>query len=415
MGMAHDFIRNMVARSSYCAESRYRGRGGQVFYWRSSLTATILFFLQNGQGLNLLSYSTTIRSPKILDEATWRTAAREHRNAVLTLLQPGFVKSTNRDHKTHDEQLVLDRQNPIYNFIADYYGFKGSKGVKRLLRWSPGPNTTMLNGVQESDLAETLPLRGMVTYEASSSSATNGGTATYDPKALQNVAAIPFIRCQQVLRQTLSAEPILFCYGLHEWAMQYSTGTDSSDNDDDDDDDTPDDGVVHHYQPHLPRRVSPSVIRKTVERQGVHCTHTQAMQYFTPDALKLNVYPKFQRTNQLQWEQPACVHAQMDLLQYACRLQPFCDADLFREILSIVLEARKLDVAASPYDASSYGLAPVPVETAEGRSLYRKRQAELMEQAQPLRQLLLDQYDCFIEAAFSPLEIEAALQQVQQS
>jgi hypothetical protein len=45
-------------------------------------------------------------------------------------------------------------------------------------------------------------------------------------------------------------------------------------------------------------------------------------------------------------------------------------------------------------------------------ALYRKRQTDLMERAQLLRQHLLDQYDCFIEAAFAPQDIENVRQQV---
>jgi hypothetical protein len=61
---------------------------------------------------------------------------------------------------------------------------------------------------------------------------------------------------------------------------------------------------------------------------------------------------------------------------------------------------------------TNYGLVPMPVETPDGRTLYRKRQTELMERAQLLRPHLLDQNDCFIEAAFAPDDIENARQQV---
>jgi hypothetical protein len=387
----------------------------------------------------------------LLAETVWRTAAVAHRTAVLELLQPGLVVVVVDDQQqqqqpTNEPCRILDRQNPIYNFLVDYYGFKGAKGVKRLLRWSPGgpsssiATTTVLQGAQESDFAETLPLRGLTSYEPTTTASTDGvgggggGTATYHPVSLQHAAAVPFVRYRQVLHQTLSAEPVMFCYGLHEWAMQYDKYSIDNDDDDHDHNDDGKDGststnsasgdhehddavVVRHYQPHLPRRVSAKIIRETVERRGVHCTHVDAIKYFTKDALPLNMYPisvSNRSHEQLQWEQPACVHAHMDLLQYATRLQPFLDAKLFRNILALCLDARRLDVAASPYDATSYGLIPVPIETSEGRTLYRKRQTELMERAQPLRQQLLDQYDCFIEAAFAPHDIENARQQVLQ-
>lgn len=305
-----------------------------------------------------------------LAESTWRAAALEHRTILLEWLTPGF------DHR--QQQTTFDRHNPIYNFLSDYYGFKGSKGVRRLLRWSPGPTSCVLEGVKESDFADTLPLRGLSSY--------HGTTAVYDPVALQSTNPAPFLWYRNVLSKTLNAEPILHCYGLHEWAMQYGDS-------------------VHHYQSLTPR-VSPDIIRRTVERKGIHCTHIDALQYFTKDALPLNIHSQYNRQDQLHWEQPACVHAQMDLLQYGMRLQPFISARLMRDILSVVLEARKLDVAASPYDATPFGLSPVPVETAYGRKLYRKRQREIMECAQPLRNELLASYDAFIHKAFSPEDVQ---------
>jgi hypothetical protein len=404
---------------------------------------------------------------RVLAESTWRTAAAEHRKAVFELLQPGFVvvadplpqqqqqQQKKKNSNMEDSVYILDRQNPIYNFLADYYGFKGPKGVKRLLRWSPGPDVSVLQGVRESDFAELLPLRGLHSFEPTGTTTTSAddksrvgaaattttigtaGTATYQPQSLQHVAAGPLVRYRQVLYQTLAAEPVLFCYGLHEWAMQYVKKEEEEDEErtmiGGDDPSTGSTDVkkknfVNHYQPHLPRRVSADVIRTTVERRGVHCTHVDAIKYFTTDALPLNAYQSSTTTtddtdnnnsssstrraiDQLQWEQPACVHAHMDLLQYAMRLQPFIEAELFRDILATCLAARRLDVAASPYDATRYGLIPVPVEKPEGRSLYRKRQIELMERAQPLRQRLLDQYDCFIDAVFAPQAIEDARQQ----
>jgi hypothetical protein len=43
---------------------------------------------------------------------------------------------------------------------------------------------------------------------------------------------------------------------------------------------------------------------------------------------------------------------------------------------------------AAPYDLSRLGYEPVRVETPEGRADYARRQRELTERAQPLRQRL---------------------------
>jgi hypothetical protein len=96
----------------------------------------------------------------------------------------------------------------------------------------------------------------------------------------------------------------------------------------------------------------------------------------------------------------------MDLLKIALRLQPFCGAELVERILDVALRARRLDVAASPYDASAYGVDVVPVETPEGRAMYRKEQIAQMKAAEPIRRQLLKAYDEFLLLAFD----EAALQ-----
>ena len=94
------------------------------------------------------------------------------------------------------------------------------------------------------------------------------------------------------------------------------------------------------------------------------------------------------------------VHAQMDLLKIALRLQPFCNPDLLQRILKLSLDARRLDVAGSPYDATDYGVGVIPVESKEGRALYRNEQQVLMERAEPIRRELLDAFDVFLKLAF---------------
>ena len=48
---------------------------------------------------------------------------------------------------------------------------------------------------------------------------------------------------------------------------------------------------------------------------------------------------------------------------------------------------------ASPYDLSSYGLPPVPIETAEGKAVYVARQRSLAERAARLRTRLVEVCD----------------------
>jgi hypothetical protein len=327
-------------------------------------------------------------------------------------------------HHHHDdwEITALDPKHPIYNFLIDYYGLRGTKGVRRLMRWSPDPgmllrhdlqlqlmdNQTsiksgiLLEGATESDFVTTLHTKGAniipegVVYSPwlcfSSHDNTRGCRAEQSNEHARLSA--PFLWYQSILQHTSRAEPVLHCYGLHEWAMQYQPpGAPPP--------------PSAKYQKHLPLRVTKDVLNETVERKGVSCTHVDALRFFADAALPLNRYGSLSsRCEQVRLEQPACVHAIMDLLKMTLKLQPFCDATLLQRVLQIALEARTLDVAASPYDSSAYGVGFIPIETAEGRAEYKQRQIELMIKAEPIRRSLLDAYNCFLALAFDEKDIE---------
>jgi hypothetical protein len=241
-----------------------------------------------------------------------------------------------------------------------------------------------------------------------------------DDSILQKKTKSSFLWFQTILRNTAAAEPVLHCYNLHEWAMLYRPrGAPEP--------------TSSKYQSHLPLRVTQDVINNTVERKGVYCTHLDALRFFAPAALPLNqnsattaaaphsslpsssssstssgggLLP--QRSEQLQLEQPGCVHAQMDLLKSCLRLQPFGDCTLLQHVLAVALESPKLDVGDSPYDASSqrYLIVPIPIETSEGRKSYRSRQIALMTASQPLRSELIAVIDLFLQATFATKVID---------
>lgn len=370
-------------------------------------------------------------------EPVWREAVEHHVAQIRQLLSPGLTPQdhimntgrlrSKRQQKTascpeHEWCTALDPKNPVYNFLIEYYGLKGMKGVKRLARWSPNPalafsqheritsldelllvnppvssdNTiqpnderrtggVLLEGATEDDVGGVLHLRGALPEKEGSMFCPSSFFSSSDDATS---AATPYLWYKSVLQQTLSSEPILHCFGLHEWAMQYQPkGADAP--------------PSAKYQAHMNLRVSRETINKAVERRGISCTHVDALRYFAPAAGPLNRHgATIQRTDQLQLEQKGCVHAHMDLLKHALRLQPFIDPLLLERVLNIALESRRLDVAASPYDATAYGVGVVPVETEEGRKEYRKQQMALMERAEPVRQDLLEAYDLFLKMAF---------------
>lgn len=164
------------------------------------------------------------------------------------------------------------------------------------------------------------------------------------------------------------------------------------------------------YQEHLPLRVSRQIINETVERKGISCTHVDALRFFAQDALPLNRFGgPLDRNEQVYLEQPGCVHAHMDLLKMALKLQPFCDTTLLERTLEVALEARTLDVSASPYDASSYNVGIVAIDTAQGRAEYREKQRALMKRVDPVRRDLLRAYDCLISLAFDEHVLQQAV------
>ena len=59
---------------------------------------------------------------------------------------------------------------------------------------------------------------------------------------------------------------------------------------------------------------------------------SQALRYFAPAAAPLNKQgASLPRAQQMALEQPACVHASMDMLKIALKLQPWVEAELVGE------------------------------------------------------------------------------------
>lgn len=111
----------------------------------------------------------------------------------------------------------------------------------------------------------------------------------------------------------------------------------------------------------------------------------------------------------------------MDLFKIAWRLQPFISPTILAEALTAALQARTLDVEASPYDVSAYfgldwnnetvpigtvQLGAVKIETEEGRKEYQRRQLQIMKRGEVVRAKLLRAYNDFLLGVFSIDEYE---------
>jgi hypothetical protein len=277
----------------------------------------------------------------VLDGATWRAAARAHRDRVSGWTVP------------HRERRRRGEPHPVLDFLFTYYSLRPAQ----LERWDPGP------GIVLADAAE---YRGRTGYRRVDSAGGNDAVVL-DPPALPRLAATAeFVR--GLLVATAARPARLGCFGLHEWAMVYRS-------------DAPRHGVV-------PLRLGRDGTDAVVESMPVTCTHYDAYRFFTAAARPRNTLAPTRRT-QVELEQPGCLHATMDLYKWAYKLAPACPSELLADCFALAVEVRELDMRASPYDLAGLGYEPVRIETPAGRADYARRQAGFAEQAAPLRERLV--------------------------
>lgn len=170
---------------------------------------------------------------------------------------------------------------------------------------------------------------------------------------------------------TLSRRAALGCFGLHEWAMVYN------------------DRDTRHD---LPLRLGAAGTDAVVEAHDVVCTHFDAYRFFTPQAVPRNAHA-LDRATQAEMEQPGCLHATMDLYKWCAKLSPALPSELTLDCFELAVEVRRLDMAASPYDVSAFGLDAVRIETPAGKREYAERQREFSTRGEALRRRLLEACD----------------------
>ena len=74
------------------------------------------------------------------------------------------------------------------------------------------------------------------------------------------------------------------------------------------------------------------------------------------------------------------------------KFYPWVGSDLLADAFLLAVEIREVDMQASAYDVRELGFDPIPIETAEGRAEFTRRQQELAEKAQPIRLRLIEAY-----------------------
>ncbi|PWN08079.1 3-methyladenine DNA glycosylase [Rhodohalobacter mucosus] len=275
-----------------------------------------------------------------------------------------------RHKHLHEEQLdrVLNpylkkrsqqEKDPVLDFLFEYYPFRPS----HLRRWSPGIGVLL-----ELDGKADLPELSELTVE--------------DGHAVLNPAFFPEKRLSSVswilnlLKQSMHKKPFFGCFGMHEWAMVYRAEK------------------VRHSA--IPLRLSDDEIAQFVESRPLLCTHFDAFRFFTEKARPLN-RNVLSRDTFAEMEQPGCVHTNMDLYKWAFKLYPWISGDTLRKAFLNALVARKIDMQASPYDATAFGLEPIKIETEAGRKEYLERQTEIYENSMPIRMQLTREYEKVLE------------------
>ncbi|MGP6171819.1 3-methyladenine DNA glycosylase [Microbacterium sp. A196] len=273
-----------------------------------------------------------------LGRETWTARERAHQQRADALTA------------AHRERASRGEKHPVWDFLFTYY----SHSPSQLRRWHPGA------GVQIEDAPEREEWRWYAQGSASGSVIPNAAAFANEKSALADLI-------ERILRRTAARPGQFGCFGLHEWAMVYREDE-------------------HRHS--APLRLGQAETDAVVEAHDLRCTHFDAFRFFTPNAVPRNRLP-LTRADQPAHEQPGCLHAGMDLYKWAMKLGPLVPGELLLDTFELARDIRLLDMEAAPYDLSDWGVIPVPIETAEGKAEYVRRQREFAERGNVLRRRLL--------------------------
>lgn len=285
--------------------------------------------------------TTLLPKATVLPEQVWTEMRRHHLDRIENLIG-GYL--TDRAQGAY---------HPVLDFLFTYYSFKPG----HLKRWNPGFGV-VLQGEASREYAE------FAAYEPVG----EDGFTVRSTLLPRRRSAIEFTL--GLLSATQDRPPNLGCFGLHEWAMVYRGGSDA----------------LRHGT--VPLRLGHDGTDEVVDSMKLRCTHYDAFRFFTSDAVPRNSVP-LEPTSRLEREQPGCVHASMDLYKWSYKLAPLVSSQLVTDCFELALTARTIDMRASPYDLSNYGLSPIPIETPAGRAEYVRAQTDLTARADPLRSELI--------------------------
>lgn len=287
-----------------------------------------------------------------LESQLWMSRAQRYAGRVEEFVGP------------HAKRAQVHQAHPVWDFLFSYYSLRPGQ----LRCWHPG------YGVALAGDAAIRRYRNRRGYAADAS-----GITVSRAHLLSRLDTISYVG--RLLRATARRPAQLNCFGLHEWAMVYRS-----------------DDVRHHG---VPLRLGAAGTDTVVEAEiagPLRCSHYDAFRFFSAEAAPRNAGAPT-RAAQLDWEQPGCLHANMDLYKWCYKLSPLIDSETLLDCLKLAAAAREIDMRASPYDLSDYGYTPIPVENAAGRAEYVRCQKAIAARAEPLRAALLARCDLLLEVA----------------
>ena len=274
----------------------------------------------------------------VLAPEEWRARQTAHRSRVSAWVDP------------HLERRRHGVAHPVEDFLFTYY----SQRPAALLRWHPGYG---------------VGLAGATDHATYKGYRTDDDVTAVAPEHVAGAQRL--VRDIRTLLVATAERPAHFgCFGMHEWAMVYRQPADE----------------VRHSS--WPLRLGGAGTDRVVESHRIACSHFDAFRFFTDGARPRNTLQPG-RDDRPAFEQPACLHAGMDLYKHAFRLSPMVPSELVADCFELARDIRALDMRASPYDLSELGHTPIRVETPEGKAEYVAAQRVFAERGAPLRQQLV--------------------------
>ncbi|WP_336660279.1 3-methyladenine DNA glycosylase [Leucobacter sp. USHLN153] len=289
----------------------------------------------------------------LLPAADWRARAAAHAERA------DAFSAAHRARRSRHEP------HPVEDFLWTYYSVTPAE----LRRWHPGAGVI---------LDEAADREAWKHYRAVSGDGTGARSAVVvdvEHFFARRSGTVDYV--ERLLTATLERPPRYGCFGLHEWAMVYRMTSEQ----------------LRHTA--LPLRIGHAATDAVVESNPIGCSHFDAYRFFTPEARPLNTLEPTRET-QVDTEQSGCLHAGMDVYKWAAKLGPIVPGEVLLDAFELARDIREVDMRASPYDVSAFTgtngapLAPVAIETPEGKREYAHLQRGFAARGDELRRRVLD-------------------------